>query len=81
MPMDFPDMNSLTRRAEMRGFRQPNDGESEAYYRTALADHVRLQDPIESAEIRSGLGWDRQSPQALLFAITGKNPADLFKNL
>lgn len=59
MPMDFPDMESLKRAAEIHDFRQPNDGETEIAFRLALASHVRPRDFIESEEIRSGKGWDK----------------------
>jgi len=61
MPMDFPDLNSLKREAEMFKFRKPNDGETESEYRTAVADHVAKFDFIESEEVRNGCGWDRFS--------------------
>lgn len=59
MPMDFPDMKSLVNAAEVHKFRQPNEGESEEDYRTALADHVRPRDFVESEEIRNKVGWDK----------------------
>ncbi len=58
MPMSFPDMKSLERAGRLHGFRAPRDGESEAAYRAALADHVVAIDIIESQEIRTGKGWD-----------------------
>ena len=61
MPMDFPDMKSLECAAECHGFHKPNDGETEAEYRSALADHVEPIDLVESMEIRSGHGWDKFS--------------------
>lgn len=61
MPQDFPDMNSLCRAAEAWEFRSPRDGEAEADYRTALADHVQPKDYIESLEIRNKVGWDKFS--------------------
>lgn len=61
MPMDFPDMNSLKECAKCHKFRQPNKGETEAEYRTALADHVQPRDYIESLEIRNKVGWDNFS--------------------
>lgn len=61
MPMDFPDMNSLRRAAECHKFREPTDGEGEMEYRSALADHVKPIDLIESMEIRTGKGWNRFS--------------------
>ena len=62
MPMDFPDMNSLRQAAQVHKFREPNDGESEAVFRAALADHVQSIDYIESLEIRNKVGWDKFSP-------------------
>lgn len=59
MPMDFPDMKSLKRCAECHKFRQPNAAESEADYRTALADFVEPRDFVESCEIRNKVGWNR----------------------
>ena len=59
MPMNFPDMDALVRRAELYEFRPPHEGETEASYRTALADHVAPIDFIESQEIRTGKGWDQ----------------------
>lgn len=53
MPMDFPDMQSLVRHAELWKFRKPHTGETEAQYREALADFV------ESCEIRNKVGWDQ----------------------
>lgn len=61
MPMDFPDMKSLTQAAELWKFRKPNKDEIEAEYRTALADHVQPRDYIESLEIRNKVGWDKFS--------------------
>ncbi len=59
MPMSFPDMKALKRAAECWKFREPNDGETEADYRKALADFVQPQDFIESQEIRTSKGWDQ----------------------
>ncbi len=59
MPMDFPDIDSLKRAAQIHGFRQPNEGESEPRYRAALADHVQKIDFVESCEIRNKVGWDK----------------------
>ena len=63
MPMDFPDMNSLSRAARVHGFREPNEGEGERQYRQALADHVESIDFVESCEIRNKVGWDKFTPQ------------------
>jgi hypothetical protein len=56
--MSFPDLKSLTNRAKQRGFRQPNEGESEADYRAAFADYMVNIDRVESMEIRTSRGWD-----------------------
>lgn len=61
MPMDFLDMKSLERAANVHKFRGINKGESEEEYRTHLADHVASIDFIESEEIRNGIGWDKFS--------------------
>jgi len=59
MPMDFPDLTSLVHAATVHKFRALREDESEAEYRTALADHVAPRDFIESEEIRNGVGWDQ----------------------
>lgn len=61
MPMSFPDMDSLKRRATARKFRQPNEGETEADFRKAFAMFMRNVDLVESMEISSGSGWDNWS--------------------
>lgn len=61
MPMDFPDMDSLVAAAEVHKFRGPHEGETEPSYRSALANHVRPIDFIESEEIRNKVGWDKFS--------------------
>lgn len=66
-------------RAErMRGvglqfFRRPNEGESDEAFRNAAADFVRdvRGDAVEAAEIRTGRGWDRQSPFETLRELPG----------
>lgn len=74
MPMSFPNLDSLMRRAEQRGFRQPVADESEDSYRSAFADFMVNVDRVESAEIRSGKGWDQMAPQELLAdLLSGKN--------
>lgn len=73
MPRSFPTMESLTSNAKMRNFRQPNEGESEEEYREAFADFMRGVDLVESAEIRSGKGWNAQSPEEMLRNM-GLNP-------
>ena len=83
MPMSFPDFNSLKARAQQRGFRQPNENETEAEFRTALADFMIDIDRVESAEIRSGKGWDQmqqEDPAALLRAMGLGEALDMFKN-
>lgn len=61
MPMDFPDMESLILCAKCHKFRDPHEGEDEDAYRTALANHVKPIDFIESQEIRNKVGWDKFS--------------------
>ena len=75
MPRDFPDMQSLTRSAENRGYRPPSEGESEQAYRAALADFVAGVDLIEAAEIRNKVGWDKQDPHTLLAELLFGGPA------
>ena len=58
MPIDFPDFESLKRRAVVRGFRQPCEGETEEQYRLAFSIFMASIDVIESMEIASGLGMD-----------------------
>lgn len=71
MPMSFPNLDSLKRRAEQRGFRQPLSAENERQYREAFADWMMDVDRVESAEIRTGKGWDEQQsdPRAMLLAM------------
>lgn len=61
MPMDFPDMDSLIAAAQAHKFRAPREGEEEAQFRAALANHVRPIDFVESEEIRNKVGWDKFS--------------------
>lgn len=61
MPMDFPDMNSLKRAAQVHRFRQPFENEAENDFRTSLANHVQAIDIVESMEIRAKVGWDKFS--------------------
>lgn len=61
MPMEFRDMASLERAADVWKFRKLKEGETEIEYRTALADFIEGKDPIESMEIRTGKGWDEWS--------------------
>lgn len=63
MPMDFPDMRALEKAAEVWKFRKLEEGETEAHYRTALADHVQPKDLVESMEIRTSHGWNQFSPE------------------
>lgn len=75
MPMDFPDMRSLTNRAAQRGFRAPFESESEEQYRDKLADFMFDKDRVESGEIRGGLGWDKTHILAfgMLSGMLGEN--------
>jgi len=66
MPLDFPDMASLKRRAKIRGFRQPTENETEDEYRSAFSHFMLGIDRVESAEISSGKGWDKMDPAELL---------------
>lgn len=59
MPMNFPDMRSLERAAEVHKFREPLPDESETHSRQALHDHVLPIDRVESFEILFGIGWDK----------------------
>lgn len=81
MPMTFPDLESLTYRAKMRGFRQPNKNESESEYRTAFADFMQNVDMVEAGEIRLGnLPMDfvaENDPLGALSAIMGKSRNDM----
>jgi hypothetical protein len=61
MPMDFPDLKSLERAAEVWQFRSRRENETEEQYREDLADFVQTKDFIESMEIRKGKGWDKFS--------------------
>lgn len=72
MPMDFPDMTSLQRRASQRNFRQPEVGETEAQYREAFANFMVGVDRVESGEIRSGAGWD-QWPVGMAIGLLSYN--------
>jgi len=69
MPMDFPDFDSLKRCAKVHKFREPYLNESEEIYRTALADHVKNIDFIESCEIRNKVGWDQFTDAQNLFML------------
>lgn len=65
MPMSFPDMDSLKRRATARNFRQPHEGESEQDFRSSFSTFMRSVDMVESMEISAGSGWDKWSlPQS-----------------
>jgi hypothetical protein len=61
------------RRGGLQFFRRPNEGEAEEAFRSAAADFVRdvRGDAVEAAEIRSGRGWDRQSPGELISELPG----------
>lgn len=69
MPMSFPDMGSLKSRAAQRGFRQPNEGETEAQYRECFANYMEYVDHVESIEIRHKHGWDQLPPEILLQSL------------
>jgi hypothetical protein len=69
--MSFPDMKSLMGRAQLRGFRQPHENESEEVYREAFADFMFNVDRVESVEIRTGKGWDALDPFTLLAGAMG----------
>ena len=81
MPMTFPDLESLTYRAKMRGFRQPNENESESEYSTAFADFMQNVDMVEAGEIRLGsLPMDlarEHDPLTAMSAIMGKSREDM----
>lgn len=76
MPMDFPDMKSLIRAAEVHKFRQIRGDETSEEYRIALSDHVINCDSIEGCEIRFGVGWDKwtdeQKHESMLIIMTMK---------
>ena len=63
MPMNFPDLESLQRAAEVWKFRQPKEDETEEQFRATLADYVQPRDYIESFEIRNKVGWDKFSEE------------------
>lgn len=63
MPREFPDMKSLERVAAAWKFRERLEDETEAQYRTTLADYVQPKDLVESMEIRTGKGWNRFNEQ------------------
>jgi hypothetical protein len=69
MPVAFPDIQSLTRSAAQRKFRQPADDETEDQYREALATHVQQFDSVEAGEIRTGKPWDTWGPDERQTAI------------
>lgn len=77
MPMSFPDMDSLKFRAKQREFRQPNEDETEAEYREAFANFMVNVDRVESAEIRTGRGWDQMDPRSMLEAMGINVPLSL----
>ena len=63
MPMNFPDMDSLKRHAEVIHFRAPQPNESEEDYREALATYNEKTDSIEAHEVRFKVGWDKWTPE------------------
>ncbi|AXG66650.1 hypothetical protein JA33_247 [Dickeya phage vB_DsoM_JA33] len=82
MPMSFPDFDSLKRRATQRNFRQPNPDETEQEFRAAFADYMLEVDRVESAEIRTGKGWDemQDDPAAMLRAMGLGDVVDSIRN-
>lgn len=71
MPMNFPDMKSLIEAAEVHGFRDPKENETEDAYRFSLAKHVRNIDKIESFEIQFGIGWDKWDDKQKQMSLFG----------
>jgi len=81
MPMLFPDMGSLERRAVQRKFRTPFTAESQLDYREALATHVQKVDMIEAGEIRLGIGydvWTMDQRAAVIKRTTGAQIREVF---
>jgi hypothetical protein len=78
--MDFPDFDSLKQRAKgskyfepsQRNFRQPHEGETEAQFRVAFADHMKPIDSVEASEIRCGSGWDKMNGQQTMDMLADK---------
>ena len=80
MPMSFPDMESLKRRSEQRGFRQPDENESESQFRKEFADFMENIDLVESMEIRTSRGWDEFNERQQINLLERKMGAgNLFK--
>lgn len=71
MPRSFPDMQSLVSNAKARKYREPFENETEESYRTNFANWMRNVDPVESLEIRNGVGWDKQNPLGMLIDLMG----------
>lgn len=72
MPMDFPDMRSLERAAEVHKFRDPLPEESETNFRQALHEHVLPIDRVESFEILFGIGcnkWTERQRMQSMFSV------------
>lgn len=61
------------RQMGLQFFRRPEPGESDEAYRNAAADFVGnvRGDRVEAAEIRTGRGWDRQTPEETLREMPG----------
>ena len=60
--------------ADVKGFREPFNNESEDAYRTALANHVVPIDFIESEEIRNKVGWNKFSDvENMLMLLRARN--------
>jgi hypothetical protein len=80
MPMSFPDIESLKRRAEQRGFRQPNEDELESQFRKEFADFMESVDFVESMEIRTSKGWDEFNEKQNISLLERKiGTGDLFQ--
>lgn len=77
--MNFPDFESLKRRAEQRQFRQPLEAETEAEFRTAFADFMVTVDRVESGEIRAGSEFHVMGPGDKLKAM-GIDFSDLLRS-
>lgn len=69
MPMDFPNLDSLKKAAEVHKFREIRTDETENEYRNALANWVASIDFIESEEIRNSVGcnkWNKKQKKEIL---------------
>jgi hypothetical protein len=80
MPMSFPDIESLKRRADQRGFRQPNEDELESQFRKEFSDFMESVDLVESMEIRTSKGWDEFNEKQKINLLERKmGTGNLFK--